>query len=182
MVGHRHTWFCSRTLLRTLCLVLMLNTWNEALAERGERNRRSVLQLADMIECTTGLKWVADVAADYIGYGCYCGPGGEGVPVDESDECCRIHDLCYIYLEGNKTCLSVETYFSSYGYELLNCQSEDVSITCQAASDYSRMSRFLGFADCGAALCQCDKAVALCLGKHRDTFNHDYEEWDRRNC
>ena len=28
-------------------------------------------------------------------YGNFCGYGGEGVPIDELDQCCCMHDKCY---------------------------------------------------------------------------------------
>ena len=43
-------------------------------------SKRSVLQFGFMIKCET--KRNAD---EYNGYGCFCGIGGEGTPVDEID-------------------------------------------------------------------------------------------------
>ena len=36
---------------------------------------------------------------DYTGFGCYCGVGGNGYPIDETDACCQFHDTCWTKAE-----------------------------------------------------------------------------------
>ena len=36
----------------------------------------------------------------FMDYGCYCGVGGDGFPVDETDSCCQFHDACWTKVEG----------------------------------------------------------------------------------
>uniref|UniRef100_A0A670ZCF3 Phospholipase A2-like central domain-containing protein n=1 Tax=Pseudonaja textilis TaxID=8673 RepID=A0A670ZCF3_PSETE len=60
------------------------------LGKAPSRPRRGILQLAGMIQCTTGRTPLA-----YIRYGCYCGWGGRGWPKDQVDWCCFKHDCCY---------------------------------------------------------------------------------------
>ncbi|NXE16138.1 PA2GX phospholipase, partial [Lophotis ruficrista] len=51
---------------------------------------RGIIELAGAISCGTGRSPLA-----YIGYGCYCGLGGQGWPKDKTDWCCHRHDCCY---------------------------------------------------------------------------------------
>ncbi|XP_020622303.1 neutral phospholipase A2 3-like [Orbicella faveolata] len=55
-----------------------------------KRVKRNLLQFGDMIKCATGRSGLA-----YNGYGCWCGRGGSGTPVDDTDRCCKTHDECY---------------------------------------------------------------------------------------
>ena len=35
--------------------------------------------------------WDVNVLASYVTYGCFCGPSGDGIPIDETDK------LVYLY-------------------------------------------------------------------------------------
>ena len=51
-----------------------------SLAQTAKKVKRNVLQFGAMIYCATGR-----FPLDYNGYGCYCGLGGSGIPVDQTD-------------------------------------------------------------------------------------------------
>lgn len=51
-----------------------------AAAQRSQRTKRGLLELAGAIECSTGRSALA-----YLMYGCYCGLGGQGWPRDKTD-------------------------------------------------------------------------------------------------
>eukprot|EP00058_Branchiostoma_floridae_P000999 XP_002586487.1 hypothetical protein BRAFLDRAFT_75125 [Branchiostoma floridae] len=58
--------------------------------EPRHRQKRNLLQFGRMTWKVTGR-----FPLDYNNYGCYCGWGGAGIPVDGIDICCRDHDACY---------------------------------------------------------------------------------------
>ena len=73
-------------------------------------------QLCEMIDFYDKLKALECLA--YDNYGCWCGPGGSGKPVDGSDKCCQIHDFCYDKVIAGKKC---NPYFQQYLYNDGKC-------------------------------------------------------------
>ncbi|KAJ1142538.1 hypothetical protein NDU88_008852 [Pleurodeles waltl] len=72
----------------------------------------NLVNFADMIKKVTG----KNAIPDYTTYGCYCGLGGRGQPVDATDRCCRSHDCCYIKLEARGCKPKTDSYrFSMSG-------------------------------------------------------------------
>uniref|UniRef100_A0A671U5C6 Phospholipase A2 n=1 Tax=Sparus aurata TaxID=8175 RepID=A0A671U5C6_SPAAU len=83
----------------------------------GQQESRSLWQFRNMIKCVQ-----PDVlfALKYDNYGCYCGYGGQGTPVDELDQCCKVHDDCYEAQMNDPECKSfwphLKPYFIYYRY------------------------------------------------------------------
>ncbi|KHJ96455.1 hypothetical protein OESDEN_03583 [Oesophagostomum dentatum] len=51
----------------------------------------------------------------YNNYGCFCGYGGGGTPIDGIDRCCEVHDRCYNEAKTSKKCRwSFKLYFDHY--------------------------------------------------------------------
>nr|AAZ22665.1 Pa-13 precursor [Pseudechis australis] len=101
----------------------------------------NILQFRKMIQCANK---GSRAAWHYLDYGCYCGPGGRGTPVDELDRCCKIHDDCYIEA-GKDGCYPKLTWYS------WDCTGD--APTCNPKSK------------CKDFVCACDAAAAKCFAK-----------------
>nr|Q9I900.1 RecName: Full=Acidic phospholipase A2 D; Short=svPLA2; AltName: Full=APLA; AltName: Full=Phosphatidylcholine 2-acylhydrolase; Flags: Precursor [Naja sputatrix]AAF82186.1 acidic phospholipase A2 [Naja sputatrix] len=100
----------------------------------------NLYQFKNMIQCTVpNRSWW-----DFADYGCYCGRGGSGTPVDDLDRCCQVHDNCYGEAEKISRCWP---YFKTYSYE---CSQG--TLTCKGGNDA-----------CAAAVCDCDRLAAICF-------------------
>ncbi|XP_015756360.1 PREDICTED: phospholipase A2 A2-actitoxin-Cgg2a-like [Acropora digitifera] len=74
-----------------------------------ERHRRSIAGFGFLITCKAKRN-----PFNYNGYGCYCGLGGYGKPVDGLDKCCQVHDTCYQLLERRFNIHGIANYIAPY--------------------------------------------------------------------
>ncbi|XP_035671991.1 acidic phospholipase A2 2-like [Branchiostoma floridae] len=101
---------------------------------------KNLLQFAKMIWTVTGRN-----PLDYNNYGCYCGHGGAGTPVDDIDRCCQAHDRCYDTVDYPK--FTTYTFTAARG-----------TVTCLDAVGCNER-----------AVCECDRDAVLCLNRYAYT-------------
>ncbi|XP_021119073.1 phospholipase A2, membrane associated-like [Heterocephalus glaber] len=88
-------------------------------------------------------------------YGCHCGLGGRGAPMDETDWCCLKHDCCYNLLRKR----GCGTKFLNYQFTVRGHEIE-----CSINQDY-----------CRSWLCGCDKTAAYCLAQNQKSYKKSYQ-------
>eukprot|EP00057_Strongylocentrotus_purpuratus_P002338 XP_003724325.2 PREDICTED: phospholipase A2-like [Strongylocentrotus purpuratus] len=139
----------------------------------------SVAQFGVMMGCLLDISTV-EAGLDYNGYACYCGYGGQGVPLDDTDRCCQTHDDCYSVVQNSDMCRSTDqAYVISYNYNALQCGTYSARIVCSDASSYDADYEYT---DCAMAMCACDKAGAECFQRYRPTYNDGYKSYDKDSC
>ncbi|XP_004611278.2 phospholipase A2-like [Sorex araneus] len=122
-------------------------------------NAQSIPQFGKMISCLIP----SMSPLKFNKYGCYCGIGGYGTPVDELDRCCLTHDNCYGQAAKLGHCSSLldHPYFKWYSY---SCTKSKV--VCSSKNN-----------PCEDFLCHCDLAAAICFSKV--PYNEEYKNLDR---
>uniref|UniRef100_A0A3B3VMM2 Phospholipase A2 n=1 Tax=Poecilia latipinna TaxID=48699 RepID=A0A3B3VMM2_9TELE len=122
----------------------------------------AVWQFAEMISCAQpGVNPLA-----YNEYGCYCGLGGSGTPVDDVDRCCQVHDNCYSQTMKIPECEGIFDlpYVIDYNFSCSNKQ-----VYCPATNN-----------KCQAAVCECDRVAAHCFARYN--YNSEYKNLDSKYC
>uniref|UniRef100_A0AC34PUL6 Phospholipase A2 n=1 Tax=Panagrolaimus sp. JU765 TaxID=591449 RepID=A0AC34PUL6_9BILA len=119
-------------------------------AKRSNATLKALWNLEKMSECRLGY-----TALDYNDYGCWCGVGGEGKPIDGIDECCMLHDHCYDKAVDTKMCFDVP-------FEYV----EDYSWMCNVTGKHSEPICSDDQNTCKSALCWCDQMVVDCWGQY----------------
>ncbi|XP_064248412.1 phospholipase A2 [Passer domesticus] len=113
-----------------------------------------------MIKCTLPK---SHPLLEFNDYGCYCGLGGSGTPVDELDRCCQTHDNCYSQAMKMESCkfLLDNPYTKIYDHTCSNGQ-----VTCSSKNK-----------DCAEFICNCDRTAAMCFAKA--PYNAQYKHLDK---
>jgi secretory phospholipase A2 len=124
------------------------------------QSRNIAFQFRDMVTKITGRS-----AFDFLGYGCHCGLGGKGEPVDALDTCCQLHDKCYAdtstYLQFWNLC---SPHLVGYSWD-----SDNGNVMCTDNQD-----------TCAYKTCICDKTVAECFA--RSAYNTGYKGYSQSLC
>ncbi|XP_060115604.1 uncharacterized protein LOC132587346 [Heteronotia binoei] len=100
----------------------------------------NLFDLQKMIKQVTGKSTIPN----YIAYGCYCGQGGRGEPLDATDRCCRDHDCCYRRVMRQRCKPKRERYSYTHLSGNVKCG---------------------GGTQCQQQICECDRDFVLCLKK-----------------
>ncbi|XP_064139210.1 putative inactive group IIC secretory phospholipase A2 [Loxodonta africana] len=110
----------------------------------------------------------------YYGYGCYCGLGGKGTPVDDTDRhaplipsplaprCCLAHDCCYEKLKQ----LSCQPVLNSYQFDIVN---GTVACRCAVGPGVGCL--------CGLKACECDKQSVYCFRESLPTYEKNFKQF-----
>ncbi|VDN08458.1 unnamed protein product [Thelazia callipaeda] len=129
--------------IRTMDLFIVLFLAICSVYAYGLPNLRSIWNIHQMTECYFNNNGII-----LLNYGCYCGAGGSGEPINEIDRCCMAHDSCYDKAISDQKCLNVlSMYVASYHW---NCDNRIA--TCETNSD-----------ECNNVACKCDLEFITCL-------------------
>uniref|UniRef100_A0A8D0G9J9 Phospholipase A2 n=1 Tax=Sphenodon punctatus TaxID=8508 RepID=A0A8D0G9J9_SPHPU len=127
------------------------------LAELTMARGAGLWDLNRMIKIETG----KHAFPNYSTYGCYCGWGGKGQPMDETDWCCHQHDCCYEKLDkrGCRTKTDSYHFFHLFG-----------KVYCGLGSW------------CEKQICECDRTLVLCLKEHMKSYKKRYRYYRNSQC
>ncbi|KAM9034697.1 phospholipase A2 homolog otoconin-22-like [Sarcophilus harrisii] len=154
------------TLLRLLALALALC--------QGSCTEAQLDELIRLHTFTHGL-------ANFSSYGCHCGPGTQGAPMDKIDKCCHSHDCCYNKAQvfgctpGSHTYryLNLGTKVKC-GYAVLNQTLPSIQFIFH--KEVKTRDR------CEKMMCECDNKMAKCFRKYLPMYNPQLQSLPEAPC
>jgi secretory phospholipase A2 len=111
---------------------------------------------------------------EYLDYGCFCGRGGAGTPVDATDTCCETHDKCWKAVKdsGKGSCYAINygkpTFVDKDGATTDDCEQWDVTRICGGNTGAAK------------SCCECDLAAVQCFQKAREKaggYDKKFKGW-----
>ncbi|CAF1591371.1 unnamed protein product [Rotaria magnacalcarata] len=143
-----------------IVFTLILGSISSIPTDELPQSRNAAFEFREMITKLTGRS-----AMDYLGYGCHCGLGGKGKPVDGVDSCCQTHDKCYAdtstYIQFWNLC---SPHLVGYGWDFNNNV-----VTCTGDKN-----------TCAYKTCMCDKIAVECFA--RNQYNTQYKGYSQKSC
>ncbi|VDN53957.1 unnamed protein product [Dracunculus medinensis] len=94
----------------------------------------------------------------FVPYGCYCGFGGYGTPMDEVDKCCQTHDNCYG--DALAKCYNITSLLYLWPYSWSCPKTAEGAV--QTKTGNSPRCKNTLWNPCGQALCECDQKIVEC--------------------
>ncbi|XP_078523799.1 phospholipase A2-like isoform X2 [Lissotriton helveticus] len=130
-------------------------------AEHVAPDTRALWQFRDMIKCAIPN---SRPIKDFDDYGCWCGVGGKGKPLDALDKCCQTHDNCYSRAKKLSSCRGIgdNPYTEIYKF---SCSGKTVS--CSSKNNA-----------CEAFICDCDRKAANCFASSK--YNSAYKNVNKK--
>ena len=146
--------------------------------QEANTEQASVFDFGNMIvACTAGTPPAAMKRSDYWDYGCYCGLGGAGTPVDATDECCQTHDRCWdkVKKDTGVSCFG-ENYANNTndpatGLPTADCSKWTFAESCSVAKHPTNNKPE------EEACCKCDLEATQCVQRARATYSPTYVDW-----
>lgn len=115
--------------------------------------------------------------SEYWDYGCFCGKGGEGTPVDATDTCCQTHDACWAQVKKDTgvSCFN-ENYANNFndpatGKPTTDCSKWTFDEACGAAKHPTNDKPE------EVACCRCDLEATQCFQGARGSYNPGFVNW-----
>jgi secretory phospholipase A2 len=126
------------------CSLILIHV--TSVSSQNESETKNLAQFGLMIHTVAGKN-----PLDYNGYGCWCGAGGSGKPVDSTDQCCQVHDRCY---EASEAFGCSTKLFNYYSYNATFGRAQ-----CNDPVD-----------SCNYRVCMCDKQATECFHKTLSSY------------